>query len=178
MLPTPDLTWKLSHVLGCWRAVRALSESEQRIGRPKKTSGLAAFLWEPVMSHGAYQTMLPRRHCYSHQALTKTLVHMGGCQNYGPFLGPQYSRAPSISGTQKKTIVLTTTHIVLFLFGASQPLESRCGASLVGHPRAGYRTSAGAMAMAGGRTTGAYGLGQGFLYIHVYKYMYAYMHMF
>ena len=36
---------------------------------------------------------------------------MGGCQNYGPFLGPQYYTAPSIEGTQKGTIILITTHI-------------------------------------------------------------------
>ena len=23
-------------------------------------------------------------------------IHMGGCQNYGPFLGPYYSTAPNI----------------------------------------------------------------------------------
>ena len=37
---------------------------------------------------------------------------MGGCQNYGPFLGPYYSTAPSILGTQKGTIILTTTHVL------------------------------------------------------------------
>ena len=26
---------------------------------------------------------------------------MGGCQNYGPFLGPWYNTAPTIHGTQK-----------------------------------------------------------------------------
>ena len=36
---------------------------------------------------------------------------MGGCQNYGPFLDPYYNTAPNISGTQKGTIILTTTHI-------------------------------------------------------------------
>ena len=39
------------------------------------------------------------------------MVHMGGCQNYGPFLGPYYNTAPYISGTQKGTIILTPTHI-------------------------------------------------------------------
>ena len=38
---------------------------------------------------------------------------MGGCQNYGPFLGPYYNTAPNISGTQKGTIILTTTHMLL-----------------------------------------------------------------
>ena len=28
-------------------------------------------------------------------------LHMGGCQNYGPFLGPQYSTAPKILGHPK-----------------------------------------------------------------------------
>ena len=38
-------------------------------------------------------------------------LYMGGCQNYGPFLGPYYNTAPNIYGTQKGTIILTTTHI-------------------------------------------------------------------
>ena len=33
---------------------------------------------------------------------------MGGCQNYGPFLDPEYNAAPNIYGTQKGTITLTT----------------------------------------------------------------------
>ena len=27
---------------------------------------------------------------------------MGGCQNYGPFLGPYYNTAPNIKGTPKR----------------------------------------------------------------------------
>ena len=42
-------------------------------------------------------------------------VYMGGCQNYGPFLGPYYNTAPDISGTQKGTIILTTTHMLAML---------------------------------------------------------------
>ena len=44
--------------------------------------------------------------------------HMGGCHNYGPFLGPYYNTAPNISifkGTQKRTTILTTTHIFKIL---------------------------------------------------------------
>ena len=36
---------------------------------------------------------------------------MGGCQNYGPFLGTLNIRCRTILGTQKGTIVLTTTHM-------------------------------------------------------------------
>ena len=36
---------------------------------------------------------------------------MGGYQNYGPFLGTLNIRARIIMGTQKGTIILTTTHI-------------------------------------------------------------------
>ena len=46
-------------------------------------------------------------------ALPKAMIHMGGCQNYGPSLGPYYNPAPSIQGTQKGTIILTTTHMGL-----------------------------------------------------------------
>ena len=37
--------------------------------------------------------------------------HVGGCPNYGPFLGLWCNTAPSIQGTQKGTITLTTTHV-------------------------------------------------------------------
>ena len=36
---------------------------------------------------------------------------MDGCQNQGPFLGPYYNTAPNIQGTQKGTLILTTTHM-------------------------------------------------------------------
>ena len=36
---------------------------------------------------------------------------MGGCQNYGPFLGTLNIRGHIIIGTQKGTIILTTNHI-------------------------------------------------------------------
>ena len=36
---------------------------------------------------------------------------MGGCQNYGPFLGTLNIRCRTIMGTQKGTIILTTTHV-------------------------------------------------------------------
>ena len=36
---------------------------------------------------------------------------MGGCQNYGPFLGTLIIRGRIIIGTQKGAIILTTTHI-------------------------------------------------------------------
>ena len=38
--------------------------------------------------------------------------HMGGCQNYDPFLGTLNIRCRVVIGTPKKTIILTTTHIV------------------------------------------------------------------
>ena len=40
------------------------------------------------------------------------VAHMGGCQNYGPFLGTLNIRGRIIIGTQKGTIILTTTHII------------------------------------------------------------------
>ena len=36
---------------------------------------------------------------------------MGGCQNYGPLLGPMNTRCRIILRTQKGTRILTTTHI-------------------------------------------------------------------
>ena len=40
-------------------------------------------------------------------------IYMGGCQNYGPFLGTLNIRCRIIIGTQKGTTILTTTHISL-----------------------------------------------------------------
>ena len=38
-------------------------------------------------------------------------MYMGGCQNYGPFLGALNTRCRITLRTQNGTIVLTTTHI-------------------------------------------------------------------
>ena len=38
-------------------------------------------------------------------------VYVGGCQNYGPLLGTLNVRCRTIQGTQKGTIILTTTHV-------------------------------------------------------------------
>ena len=38
-------------------------------------------------------------------------VHMGGCQNYGPFLDLYYNTVPDGKGTQKGTIILITTRL-------------------------------------------------------------------
>ena len=40
-------------------------------------------------------------------------VHVGSCQNYGPFLGTLNKRCRIIIGTQKGTIILTTTHVLI-----------------------------------------------------------------
>ena len=39
------------------------------------------------------------------------VLHVGGCQNYGPFLGTLNIRCRIMIGTQKGTINLTTTHV-------------------------------------------------------------------
>ena len=41
---------------------------------------------------------------------------MGGCQNHGPFLGTLKIRGRIIVGTQKGTIILTTTHIYIYTY--------------------------------------------------------------
>ena len=43
--------------------------------------------------------------------LIRSQHYMGGCQHYGPFLGTLNNRGRTIMGTQKGTIILTTTHI-------------------------------------------------------------------
>ena len=39
------------------------------------------------------------------------MEYMGGCQNYGPFLGTLNIRCRSIIGIQKGAIIFTTTHM-------------------------------------------------------------------
>ena len=43
------------------------------------------------------------------------MVYMGGCQNYGPLLGPLNTRCHIILETQKGTMILTTTHMNVVL---------------------------------------------------------------
>ena len=43
--------------------------------------------------------------------LEPSLLHLGACQNYGPFLGTLNIRCRIIIGTQKGTIILTSTHL-------------------------------------------------------------------
>ena len=40
---------------------------------------------------------------------------MGGCQNYGPFLGTLNIRCRAIIVTQKGTIILTTTYMTMYV---------------------------------------------------------------
>ena len=42
---------------------------------------------------------------------TKLKAHMGGCQNYGPLLGPLNTRCRIILRTQKGTMISQTTHV-------------------------------------------------------------------
>ena len=44
--------------------------------------------------------------------MVSVLLNMGSWQNYGHFLGTLNNRCRIIFGTQKGTIILTTTHIV------------------------------------------------------------------
>ena len=53
------------------------------------------------------------------QAVGPRVVHagvvacfLGSCQNYGPFLGTLNNRCRIIIGTQKRTLILTTTHML------------------------------------------------------------------
>ena len=43
-------------------------------------------------------------------------VYVGGCQNYGPILGTLSNRCRIITGTQKGTIILTTTHVYVYVY--------------------------------------------------------------
>ena len=59
---------------------------------------------------------------------------MGGCQNYGPFLGPYYSTTPNIYGAQTGTLILTTTHFGIWspTHRAQHPLVKEYGLNYIG----------------------------------------------
>ena len=56
-----------------------------------------------------YACMHAGRHIHIHVHIH---IHMGGCQNYGPLLGTLKIRGRIIIGTPKRTIILTTTHVI------------------------------------------------------------------
>ena len=63
----------------------------------------------PVLAKGKSK----RLHVSVKYVLRPKSRHMGGCQNYGPFLGTLNTRCRIITGIQKGTIIiiLTTTHM-------------------------------------------------------------------
>ena len=56
--------------------------------------------------------MLTRMPELRNLAPVDAIPHMGGCQNYSPFLGTLNTRCRK--GSKKGTIILTTTHIPLY----------------------------------------------------------------
>ena len=56
-------------------------------------------------------SLLPALSPLSKQPALPLSLHMGGCQNYGPFLGTLNIRCRIRIGIQKGTIILTTTHM-------------------------------------------------------------------
>ena len=60
------------------------------------------------------------------------LAYMGSCQNYGPFLGTVNIRCRNIIRTQKRPIILRTTHILSSNFApriSSSSRSTRCSLS-------------------------------------------------
>ena len=70
------------------------------------------------------------------------MCYMGGCQNYGPFLGTLNIRGRITIGTSKRTIILTTTHMGVsqnqgYYFGGSYNKDSSILGSILGSPHFG-----------------------------------------
>ena len=70
-----------------------------------KCLGFGGLCWE-LYNQGAFEECMKAD---IRALLGKT--HMGGCQNYGPFLGTLNIRCRIIIGIQKWTIIFTTTHM-------------------------------------------------------------------
>ena len=64
---------------------------------------------------------------------------MGGCQNYGPFLGPYIIRHLIFAASQKGAIILTTTHMGVSenwdtLFGGPYNKDPTIQGAILGSP--------------------------------------------
>ena len=72
-----------------------------------------------VRLHGIHEAVGGRHHEAGRQEdrhwTHAAFGYVGSCQDCGPFLGPQYNAAPSIQGTCKGTIILTTTHVPVYI---------------------------------------------------------------
>ena len=81
---------------------------------------MARTILDVVLQEIAYLNPEPYSYAMGILCLTQILARhtrptqMGGCRNYGPFLGPYYNTAPIINGTQKGTLILTTTQMAQF----------------------------------------------------------------
>ena len=64
---------------------------------------------ESMETTGRSFRVLSRRSNHGRLQSPYVLKNMGGCQNYGPFLGTLNNRCRILIGTQKGTIILTTT---------------------------------------------------------------------
>ena len=60
--------------------------------------------------------------CLANRKMLRAHAQVGGCQNYGPFLGTLNNRCRIIIGTQKGTIILTITQVLNLLW----PSALRC----------------------------------------------------
>ena len=49
------------------------------------------------------------------EMLASHVCYMGGCRNYAPFFCPYYNAVPIIWGTQKGTLMWTTTHMLVYV---------------------------------------------------------------
>ena len=97
MLGKWKIRWKLLHAIyTCRHSLRPLHHHRHRHGH--------AIVSVTPLPQPPPLRQLQKQFCSG-------CSYIGGCQNYGPFLGPYYNTAPNIQGTQKGIIILTTTHI-------------------------------------------------------------------
>ena len=57
--------------------------------------------WKSRMKAGICSRLTGRGYAFVNQSEDLIAAHVGGCQNYGPFLDPYYNTAPNI-GVPKK----------------------------------------------------------------------------
>ena len=91
---------------------------------------LAALIQEYCMTSEHHKTITPKVQVLRVMQDLIVHIHMGGCQNYGPFWDTLNIRCRIIMGTPKGTIILTTTHIHICIY-----ICSRCKVVVRRHPR-------------------------------------------
>ena len=122
-LPSPPRPYRLRQLAAPIRSASARSSNwywisrhprRLQLGKPRQDENLASLVWKIYL-----YTTLPLFPLQCHtghgsswlKPFARIKKHMGGCQNYGPFSTTLNIRGRVTIEIQKRTTILTTTHM-------------------------------------------------------------------